>query len=192
MCKKNCCELCFELEFSAILNNFTRGHQHTAPTVTDQCWRPSNELCIWRVVDAETGAAAGEGLAWYVASRTLIQLVSQDIRSDWWFVMVAGSVSISFAYNPPPPLPPSPNCFAAALQGNQDSDTSGERGWQWDLRTKPGTGINLVCLKSFKLECACAKVKRSQVSVSLACIYLFIFNSLALDVCDGYTVFWIC
>lgn len=31
---------------------------------------------------------------------------SQDIRSDWWFVMVAGSVSISFEYPPPTPLPP--------------------------------------------------------------------------------------
>lgn len=60
---KNCCELCFELEFSAILNNFTRGHQHTAPTVIDQRRRPSNDLCMWRVVDAGTGAAAGEGLA---------------------------------------------------------------------------------------------------------------------------------
>lgn len=34
--------------------------------------------------------------------------VSQVIRSDWCFVMVAGSVSISFAYLPPHPAPSAP------------------------------------------------------------------------------------
>lgn len=67
---------------------------------------------------------------------------SQDIRSDWWFVMVAGSVSISFSYPPPH----SPICVFAALQGNHDSDTLWERGRQKDLHTKPGRGIYLIRL----------------------------------------------
>lgn len=48
--------------------------------------------------------------------------VSQDIRLDWWFVMAAGSLSISFT-DPPPPRCRSPICSCAALRGNQDSHT---------------------------------------------------------------------
>lgn len=42
-----------------------------------------------------------------IRTETPTHSASQYIRSDWWFVMVAGSVSISFAYpHPPTPLPP--------------------------------------------------------------------------------------
>lgn len=41
--------------------------------------------------------------------------VSQDIRSDWWFVMVAGSVSISFAYPPHLSAPFDAHPFASPL-----------------------------------------------------------------------------
>lgn len=58
---------------------------------------------------------------------TLIQSVSQDIRLDWWFLMAAGSVSISFTRpplpNPAPSCCRSPICSCAALRGNQDSHT---------------------------------------------------------------------
>jgi len=53
---------------------------------------------VWvvdRVVDAETRAA----------TKPSTHSASKDIRSDWWFVMVAGSLSISFAYPPHHPAP---------------------------------------------------------------------------------------
>lgn len=91
----------------AILNWTFSVHRHqplpTTVVVIVILWWTPNDWVVWRVVHAETRAAAGE--SWPDIYQATTHSASQDIRSDWWFVMVAGSVSISFAY-PPTPLPP--------------------------------------------------------------------------------------
>lgn len=109
------------------------------------CW---NRGCSW-----------GE-LAWYVRSYALTHSVSQDIRSDWWFVMVKGQRAFhSHTRHPAPSRLCSPVCFSAALQGNQDNDTLWARGRQLDLHTKPGRGIYLICLQSLNLSAWARKFK---------------------------------
>lgn len=77
---KNCCELGFWNWFTLF-----------------QDWPV---LMWWRVQNQECRPGTYQ-------TRTLIQSVSQEIRLDWWFVMAAGSVSISFTCTPPhPPGPP--------------------------------------------------------------------------------------
>lgn len=132
---------------------FGQRHQplRTTVVVIVILWWTPNDWVGWEWLMLKQGLQLGRvGL---ICTKPTTHSASQDIRSDWWFVMVAGSVSISFAC--PPPAPSrccSPICFCAALQGNQDSDTLWERGRQKDLHTKSGRGIYLICLQSWDLS----------------------------------------
>lgn len=112
---------------------------------------------------------------------------SRDIRSDWWFVMVAGSVSISFAQpHPTPSYCCLPIRFSAALQGNLDSDTLWERGRQKDLHAKPGRGMYLICLQSLSLNAKGQKLKEIKF------VYIHLHPMIQMVTHSWIRLFFIC
>lgn len=115
-------------------------------------------LCVCVVTGSEPAAPA-----WY-APNPHTHSVSQDIRLDWWFVMAAGSLSISFLSPPHPnpappptaahPFAPVPHCGVirtATLERGDDSRLH-TQSLEKILHFPPDFGLERVSTQSWKNE----------------------------------------